>query len=552
MPRRFVLIGPALLALLLATSAHAQQSPLCDQLQDAPALSPYVQQVLERADRGLNYIAESGAGTGDPSLYWRVLVENAGAAVISGMDTSRRITVAMQDLTSRSACLRYDAILLSCKIEQVRTRLNEQLSLAVSPSPNTATVFQLQELLIFLFDRDRHLAAGATDPWYADPDWGRVFAFDPPAPGFCCRTGDDGLSCESLDEAECNPGTFWSTEADCEQACGVTSFPGEDPRVCPYHSDYGYPTEGGYGCDETIMPDAAIVADEKTALTELRAAVERLRQEAGADPAPDRAPALIGCASEFGHCNDNGAQTCRTDSDCDDVACVYQRGTCLNDPSVSCTLDADCTVDDGELAAVCLLPPVSPPAAVIRRGPFNLQPDDLRLTRAFMNWSIRVGASRPFGSAGAEPRDQAGGDQVYVDPIDFILNQNNRSYFRQAAANFATGQARFAPLTETSNALQRMLMPLREAVAELSTLASAKEGIRRFVRRFADLLHHSCATDPCQTDLERIWSMANTDECFAYADGTYLEDDCANGESRAQKCADAAGVAINVPACETP
>ena len=93
-------------------------------------------------------------------------------------------------------------------------------------------------------------------------------------------------------------------------------------------------------------------------------------------------------------------------------------------------------------------------------------------------------------------------------------------------------------------------MPLRKAVAEFSTIAAAKDGVREVVRRFADLLHHSCGTDPCQTDLERVWSMANTDECFAYADGTYLQDDCENGVSRAQICADAAGVTIAVPACD--
>lgn len=547
------LIGLALLALLATPSAHAQASPLCDQLRDAPALSPYVQRVLERADRGLNYINDNATTGSEASaaFYWRTLVENAGAAVIGGMDTARRITSAMQDLTSRSACLRYDAILLSCKIEQVRQALNERLD---RNNPGSAgTLFQLQELLIFLFDRDRHLAAGATDPWYADPDWGRVFAFDPPAPGFCCRTGDDGLACEEMEEAECNPGSFWQTGDDCEQACGVTSFPEEDPRICPYNSDYAYPTEGGYGCDETVMPDAAIVADEKAALIELRAAVERLRQEAGAAPAGTRPPALTGCASQFGHCADEGAQTCSSAADCEDgAACLFQRGTCLNDPAVSCSLDADCVraEDEGDdLAAVCLLPPVSPPAAVIRRGPFGLESRDLSLMNAYMNWSIRVGASRPFGSAAADPRD-AGEQDEYVDPIDFIINQGNREYFRQAAAGFAADQARLAPLTETSDRLQDMLMPLREAVADFSVIASAKEGVRELVRRFADLLHHSCGTDPCQTDLERVWSMANTDECFAYADGTYLEDDCATGTSRAQKCADAAGVIITVPACE--
>lgn len=555
------LLAFSLLAAAPQTAAAADN--LCDTLSGAQPISTYVQKVLERADQGMSY-AEQGESGITESFYG--LEENAGTAVLEGMDTQRRVTIALQNLTERSACLRYDSILISCKIEEVRKKLNEELE---GGDPSSATVMKLQELLLFLFDRDRHLIAGANDPWYADPDWGRMYAFDQPNPGYCCRTNEEGLACEATEYAECEPGTFWKTESDCEQECGVTSFPVEDPRICPYDSDLAMPTEGGYGCDDTVMPDTETFADEKEAMKALKEAVERLRQRA-MDTSSDasssaqsfssratRPPKITGCASDFGYCQGETALTCSGNNDCETGACIFQKGTCLNDPNKQCTEDAECTKEEDnedDLASVCILPPTSPPATVIRRGPFNLGPDQLRLLTSYVRWNSRIGASRPFPSTFSETReeDPDASEDEYVDPLDYLMSQSDRAKIRNFGARLAADQARLIPLVETSDRLANMLMPLRRATASFSIVASAKEGIRLLVREFASFLHRTCLTDPCQTDLERVWTIANTDECFPYADGSYLEDDCTEaGQSRAQKCADKAGISIEVSACSS-
>ncbi len=563
MRRPFLIIGVlATTAFLVPLPAAAQAAKLCDGLRGATALSPYVQKVLERADAGLSFAQQGNDDGGDIELYWYSLVENAGATVLQGMDTERRITGAIQDLIDRSACLRYDALLISCKIEEVRKALNTATSKGIG-APSAEKSFKLQELLLFLFNRDRYLSAGALDPWYADPDWGRVYAFDAPTPGFCCRSGDNGLACETSDFLECNPGTFWKTADDCAYECEVAEFPDQDPRLCPYDSDYAMPTEGGYGCDETVMPSVGLLADEKDSLTKLRAAVEKLRSDAfgSSSSAASRPPALVGCASTFGHCSDGTNRACQTSGDCETGAsCVFQKGTCLNEPSVQCREDRDCpdvptgTTEDGETAqaSICVLPPVSPPATVIRRGPFSLIPDQLRLVEAFIQWNRRVGASRPFRSDLAAEREGGQADDEFVDPFQFLTDQNDRSIARQAGADEGTLQGRLMPLSDASDQLQAMLKPLREAIADFSELAAGADGVRKFVRAFSSYLLRNCLDDPCQTDLERVWTIANTDECFPYADGSYLEDDCTEAsQSRAQKCADAAGIMVQVPACSS-
>ncbi len=556
-------------ALTMATLAFAPsaaaQATICDSLSGAKPLSPYVQKVLDRADQGLSN-AESGTGEGNPSIFG--LSENAGTAVLSGMDTQRRITDAVRNLTERSACLRYDSLLISCKIEEARTKLNDELA---KDDPSSDTLLMLQELILFLFDRERHLEVGATDPWYADPDWGRVYAFDPTTGGYCCQTSDDGVSCEQEEYADCLPGTYWKTQDDCEQECGVTTFPQEDPRVCPYYSDYAMPTEGQYGCDETVMPSTETFSDEKDALTELRAAVETLRQQASSAALSSessslssilgqsmRPPALSGCASDFGFCSDETALACASNGDCTSGSCLFQKGTCLNNPATSCTKDAECSdvgsqsSEEEPLASVCLLPPTSPPATIIRRGPFSLMPDQFRLLSDFFAWNARVGANRPFSSTFTETREDEtnAADDEFVDPMVYLVTEADRSNFRAIGASLAADQARYIPLVETSDRLQDMLMPLRTATAEFSRLASAKNGLRKLVREFASFLHRTCLTDPCQTDLERVWTIANTDECFPYANGEYLTDDCTDAaQSRAQKCAEKAGISIEVQSC---
>ncbi len=556
-----------LLATLLAAPLSAQASTLCDDLDGVTAVSPYVQQVLDRARSGLSYAQSAPQDEADdPSGYWLSLATEAGATVLTGVDTQRRITTAVQDLTEISSCLRFDQMLLSCEIEKVRSALNDELSLTKTPNPNSTTVFELQELLLFLFDRDRHLRAGALDPWYADPDWGRTYSFDSPQPGFCCRSNEDGLSCEADDFVKCDPGDFWKTSDDCEQSCGITAFPKTDPRVCPYDSDYSAVMEGGYGCDLSVLSAHLAgtgMSDERNALQQLSDAVDRLRQQAALDggvtasSASSHAQALTGCASTFGHCSDDAATTCKTDSDCiDGGSCVYQQGSCLNNPTRSCTLDSDCTNASGASssegqASVCLLPPTSPPPTVIRRGPFSLNPDQLRLLARYMSWNTRVGANRPFGAAVTDPREEDASSSAFVDPVDYLLNQGARAYFRTVGADLGALQARLEPLVEPSDRLSTLLLPLRSVVATFSTLASQPEGLRKLDREFSYYLRRSCLGDACETDLERTWSIANAQACFPYADGTYLNDACQAGDSIAQQCASAAGIDIEVPECSS-
>lgn len=163
-------------------------SPLAD--TNLLAISPYVQDVLSRADKGIEYAQEAGVATDFLSILpgWALSMTSAWAGLT---DTALQRTDTVSELTDISSCLHLDLALIDCKIEKVRTELHAQ-----TERGSFVAIIRLTSLLRFLNERARHLAAGALDPQYPDPTWGYRYSFDRPSDEIWCASNTPENICE--------------------------------------------------------------------------------------------------------------------------------------------------------------------------------------------------------------------------------------------------------------------------------------------------------------------------------------------------------------------
>ncbi len=231
---RFFAIG---LPLLLAPAMAAAID--CATISDLPAISQhYVQPTLDRANAGIAYATASREAADFFSLYVPGWARNIGGTMAALVNSRQALTVRSDDLSDATACLRYDQILLECKIDEVRRAMDAELERG-----SFVGIMRLQKLVLFLQERLDHLTLGSADGSYADGRWDFNQLFDENEP-------------EELSEP-----------------------------LCPFHSDYTPPRMTGYGCDTTVLEtivsnasDMSFAQAELDALEKIESEIEEFRK----------------------------------------------------------------------------------------------------------------------------------------------------------------------------------------------------------------------------------------------------------------------------------
>lgn len=502
----------SLIGLALVSGASAQAN-VCELAASVPAISPYVEHVRSRAQRGRERALEAQRTT-DFFKYVFPWASRVGSTVLQSIDSSVRLVEQRRDLLDRSACLHFDVLLLECEIERTRAALN-----AAFARESIGAITQLQSLYLFLEERLRHLLRGAKDAAYADVSWTQTALFDPP-------------------DAKPPPAP-----------------------LCPFHSDYLASTPDGFGCDRTVLSRLASLPPVVQGLREFRAIAEETKalQKAGDDidfyrremdersrvqravqtligkiavPAPvmpKREHALaFGCREQGGLCSRGALTRCTTDADCmgGGGACVRDVGVCSLNHHRICLEDAHCA-QTKEGACV----PPKQVQLLETRGPFSPKNNHVSLLWQFTLQRLREGESRMFSDLLKLPEEFPTGEEKKRDasrnisPLTQALKTAARGLFRKLSR--IQGQAEgvvFPQASDASLTISQSLSPLRSSIAEFSRLASGREGLRRFTADYAYFLLRSCLHRPCRETLERIIRLAFTDECFPYADGQFIAD----------------------------
>lgn len=505
----FILFG-----LLLLPSAEAQNTAdICSRISNAPGLSPYVQEITQRVQQALNSAAQNPSPTSPGVLENEI--SQAQTALHALISPSENLSRERDALLKHTACLQYDALIIECHMANTQTRLLQAIA-----QGNAGAISRLRKLLPFLNDRLLHLRQGGTDPSYEDGTWAFTYGFD-------------------------SVGTQ------------------RDP-ICPFYSDYLPPGIGGYGCDEIalrqIRTTLSSVTTERQAIERVGSTVDRQQQVARqiADLLREIADllgqsvsipehvaiarthkTLSGCIPWVRTCSRDPSRTCETHDDCREEnagACLDRAriGVCENDPSTRCLRNNDCPVNapiPGQEANAGSCMNLSFATFEPLRGAFSFEKNELNLLRAFEEQRAREGGNREQ-SSNLESKPFL---FALDDPIKNIGRETFRAWNtergRQEAALFALG-------SDPVEQIMAALKPLRKPVQRLAFLASDKQGLRSFVRKFAFFLRRTCIFRPCNKQLESIITIALTDACFPYTNGEYLDDTCE--DNRAAKCIEAA------------
>lgn len=219
-----ILLTSAFLLCLLAEPAAADDhlSEQCKKILSLPPVSPYVSMVRSRAEAGLAY-ANGGEVDGSFATVMQSWAEYVRSSMAEVAEPQTELIARAMDMSSATACLHLDVLMIQCTMEKVRDAMNAQIERG-----SREGVTRLGPLLTFLQDRLTQLLRGALDPEYQDPDWAESQPFDPPDSDF------------------------------------------SESRQCPFTSDYAPPFQSGYGCDvETLQP--------RTAFTPLKTEYDTLK-----------------------------------------------------------------------------------------------------------------------------------------------------------------------------------------------------------------------------------------------------------------------------------
>lgn len=486
MTRRF--LAPIGL-LLLTLPQFAAASVDCAALTDiAPISTHYVQPLLDRADRGIAYAKE--ARTNDDFVdifpWW---AQNIGGSFAQLIDSR-------QSLTNTSACLRFDELLIECKINDVKIALDEELARG-----SFVSIMRLESLLLYLKDALYHLEAGSADGSYEDTSWETQMPFDREAP-------------TPLGE-----------------------------NRCPFHSDYTPPRMTGYGCDVSVMTTIlgnsqggdhlSFVRTERDSLQTLEQAIDDFREIAP----------LLGESSES---STEASNTLEGRKHNTAIGCQVMLGTCSNDTDLECSSDEFCASRN---AGTCT-PPTEMPAPIPTRslrGSFSFGRDHLTILTTFVEKRVQDGLSRTFPESWAHEddlSDEALESREYDNRWLDMARDSFRVVFRSISGMMGrTEGASFPEASDSQLEIAEALGGTRESMAELSKLASEKDGVRAFVANMAFFLRRTCIHRPCQKTLEQVIRIALQDDCFPYTNGEFLSDTAE--DPRWQKCAIAACVQVD-------
>ncbi len=562
---------------LFITTAHAVGDLTCDTLDGlAPVSSHYVQEVLDRADEGLEYAREGGVADDFSAILpnWALSVGSAWAGLT---DTGIQRVQEGSELRDVSACLHLDLSLIDCKIEEVRQELRTQLQRG-----SFIAIVRLTPLLEFLNERRRQLRIGALDPEYVDNGWGRLMAFDRPDTVWC-GGGSGGVTCTEEDNEDAcavSGGTSFETLDNCIQGNFLPPdpLPQDTDIMCPFDADYAPAFDSGFGCDiETMQPREVYppIADELEALNavndELRtyrqAATELLQLQQQIDelfgtknplpppPPPRKHLDAFSCGWMGGYCDSNSDKRCTKTSECpkedldgdgklDVVECIFPNKLCDKNRAIRCKDDDQCKTDPDDRC-------VDASEANLRatRGVFSVDEDQMAILTSFLGVrSVQEGArlfKEDLRTAAEIPENEPDLREIKARQDTDPLFKLVRGSLRTAVSAWSAMQSRleviiYPEAVDSSLEVTSALSNLHEAVSEFSRLAAEKQGVRDFVIRYGAFLQRSCVTRICGMMLKQAISIATTDECFPYANGQYLSD--TEDKPRWEKCKDAAEI----------
>lgn len=521
--RIFFIAGLTMTILAWPLSAHAQQpGTLCQSLGESRAIGQYTQQILDRATTGLNF-AQGSDTVSDFSLYIPGWVRVVTKSVILWMDTSMRVHRQARDLIENTACLRFDLLLLECKMDAVRKALEKALN-----DHSFVAILRLDTLGRFLQNTFSDLTLGARDPTYADTLWHRDYIFDDPEQyqlGRPVSSPDAEPICgnATLDRGEECDGTFGCTP-DCKN------------EMCPFHSDYLPPSTTGFGCTVEILERISkIYPPAKDEYDSLKKIMDQLKKDEKLTGPMRKHRAFAGCTRRV--CQGNPQLFCENDDDCgQDAPCISEEniGRCEN------TRDK-CTSDDNCGKSPCIL--LSEATVWEVRGPFRLEKDQGKIMNVFRELRESEEAARPipevYQSFEDAPSSDGNGNQVQGLFVN-VFRQLSRSILQTRSKEQGRAESMiFAQASDGQQEIARALQPLRSAVSDFARLASDKRGgIREFVVKYAYFLRRTCMYRPCNKKLEWILKMALADECFPYTNGEFLND--SKEKPRWKKCEDEA------------
>ena len=532
-----------------------------------PAVSQYTQDVLERAEKGLEQ-ANIQSANSDFAQYVPGWALSVATTWVSLLDSQLRFTEQEQDLRQHTACLRLDLLLLECEMDQVRLALRNSIARGSIPA-----IVRLQELVEFLNERFRHLSAGALDPSYVDPTWGRRYSFDPPSDVWCCPQAQPGNTCIRIPEEQCSTEggrSFYTLNQCASWGCVLpdSATPQDALAFCPYDADYAPPALSGFGCDaETMEPYSAIpqLKAEYDALKSVDDEILKFRTSAqtflqiqqdidklfGQTPTlPEPPPARVhlrayGCGWDGGYCSGDDHMTrCIDDGDCASAGmgtCDLPAGVCSENRAQDCFRDSDCPG-----MGTCLLDEPELPLKTELRGPFAIEKDQIKIlgeflgTRSLQELSreYRKDLKKPDEFTVSQPAEIAESADQDANPLKRYLRDTFRLTVRtwsqiQGREEAATFPLAADPQLEVAHSLE----PLSKAISRLAKLSVEREGLRSFVLRYGYFLRRTCIYRPCNLVLERVLSIAFSDECFPYTNGEFLQDSSSN--PRWKKCENA-------------
>lgn len=561
------LFAPALLLLLAAPSAYAAPSAVCQQVKTLePVSSHYVKKVLERADEGLTYI-RTATDNPDFDRYRPTWTRNIASGWSELIDSTITLQYEEQELTRVTACLQFDQLLLECKMDEVREELHAQLDRG-----SVGAIRKLLPLLSFLQERKRQLQLGALDPLYSDPSWGGKYDFDSPNEVWCCPLGVPGNTCAETTEETCslNSGMSFKTLNECNAYGCVapdSTPPPADDVLCPYDADYAPPFQSGFGCDiETMQPRSAyaplqaelealsIISQQvkkyqsgALAFVEVQQRIDELfgNESTTPEPPPEREHLVAyGCGWTGGYCGDDEERRCQQDSDCEEyITCNRPEKVCKSNRLIRCNRDDQCPSGD-----TCEEEKELPASREVR-GPFSFKKDQISILSEFLASRVAQDVSREFRDDLKSPNEFEKNEQTERDlrefedknPIFWITRLGLRMNIQGQGREPARREALIYPeAVDAPLEIAESLKDLREAVSKLSTLASKKDGVRRFVSRYAYFIRRTCIYRPCNLMLEQVIRIVTADECFPYTNGEYLSDSA--GDSRREKCKTGAGI----------
>lgn len=532
--RIFFIVGITVTTLVWPLSAHAQsKSKLCQNIEGIRAIGQYTQHVLDRANAGLKY-AQDSESVSDFSLYIPGWVRVVTKSVILWMDTSMRVHRQARDLAENTACLRFDLLLLECKIDAVREALEKALK-----DNSFVAILRLDTLGRFLQNTFSDLTLGARDPTYKDTLWHRGYIFDDPK-----NPQKFGIPMSPPDkEPVCGDSTLDRGE-ECDRTFGCS--PDCKNEMCPFHSDLLPPNSAGFGCTvevlERIKTAYSPANDEYEGLKKITDKLNEYLQQisimentppnTGYDTQEEKKHRVFaGCARRV--CEGNPKIYCE-----DDAAC-NSSGPCISEENIGrCENSRDtCTSDDTCEGSPCIR--LADATVWELRGPFNLDTDQEKNMNAFRELRESEEEARPlpekYKSFEDKPSVEGGESQVQGLFVN-VFRSLGRSILQVRSKEQGRAESMiFAQASDGQQEIARALQPLRTAVSDFARIASEKKGgIREFIVKYAYFLRRTCMYHPCNKRLEWILKIALADECFPYTNGEFLNDTKEN--PRWEKC----------------